>query len=401
MPTQTNDQWGSLLPPGLGNDQQASQATAAMRQSPWYQQQMQQWGNTATDANGNPTNKLTDSQQQDLYNLALKNGIGLNNKYDQVDENGQISEAHHKLRDALIGAGIGAAALSGFGAAGIGPLSGLFGVSGGITAGTGADVAGASALGGGGVLGGLPGAMTALPGLGAGAGSTMSSMIGPMSGGETGTAATDLASLPPDSISTLLQGSNPLASLGVNGNIGSLVAGGTGSNVSGSAGGLMSKLMSEAGQKGFGNLSSSLGSLTQGIANNRVTQGDFSQKYDQNAIAAQTAANAARSAALKQLAQSNYLLNKQPSSGPTSIQLGGQMRQLPTFGSAPLPISDAQRTGATNLQTTANQTLAPGGTYTPQPLSSYATPGTGENAANIGATMAGLLPTAMNIWKMF
>jgi hypothetical protein len=46
MPMQTTDQWGSYLPKGLGTDQEATQATSAMRQSPWYQDQLKQWGVT-------------------------------------------------------------------------------------------------------------------------------------------------------------------------------------------------------------------------------------------------------------------------------------------------------------------------------------------------------------------
>lgn len=128
-------------PAGIGNDQQAMQATAAMRQEPWYAELLKSWGidPTNVDANGNPRTKLSDDQRTTLMETAIDKGIGFNHKYDGIDENGQIIEEHHKLRNGLIAAAIGGASLTGLGAAGIGPLSGMFG------AGASAVGAGASA----------------------------------------------------------------------------------------------------------------------------------------------------------------------------------------------------------------------------------------------------------------
>jgi hypothetical protein len=78
-------------------------------------------------ANGNNRTKLSDDQRTQLMQTAIAKGIGFNHKYDGIDENGQIIEEHHKLRNGLIAAAIGGAAATGFGAAGIGPLSGMFG----------------------------------------------------------------------------------------------------------------------------------------------------------------------------------------------------------------------------------------------------------------------------------
>lgn len=127
-------------PPGLGNDQQAMQATAAMRQEPWYKELLTSWGIDPedTDENGNPRTKLTDDQRTQLMQVAISKGIGFNHKYDGIDENGQIIEEHHKLRKALIGAAIGGAALTGFGLAGMGPLAGLGGAGAAGGAGLGA-----------------------------------------------------------------------------------------------------------------------------------------------------------------------------------------------------------------------------------------------------------------------
>lgn len=133
----------AAYPPGLGNDQQAMQATAAMRQEPWYQAMMKSWGlDPRGDANGNV--KLNEEQRQALRYAAEQHGIGFNNKFDEVDENGQIIEGHHKLKKLAIGAAIGGLALTGLGAAGIGPLAGaMSGIGGAIG---GAAKAGGSAL---------------------------------------------------------------------------------------------------------------------------------------------------------------------------------------------------------------------------------------------------------------
>lgn len=126
-------------PAGIGNPQQALQATAAMRNEPWYQQLVRGWGlNPAGDANGNV--HLNDSQQYQLLNQARAHGIGISDSY-QIDENGQIAQVpSHLLRNIGIGAGIAGLALTGFGAAGIGPLAGALG--GEAAAGGGAALAG-------------------------------------------------------------------------------------------------------------------------------------------------------------------------------------------------------------------------------------------------------------------
>jgi hypothetical protein len=144
-----------------------------MRQAPWYQEWLTKNGLKGEgDQYGNV--QLNDKQRAELMALALKNGIGLNHKYDMIDANGQIAEEHHKLKKIAIAAAIGGLAVTGMGAAGIGPLAGVLGGTagaagaGGVAAGeVGADVAGASALEGGLLAGGvLPGAMATLPEVG-------------------------------------------------------------------------------------------------------------------------------------------------------------------------------------------------------------------------------------------
>ena len=64
----------SALPAGIGTDQQAAQATAFMREQPWYRALFQSWG-------VNPDNPgefhLSDDQQAQLLNTARQHGIGI------------------------------------------------------------------------------------------------------------------------------------------------------------------------------------------------------------------------------------------------------------------------------------------------------------------------------------
>lgn len=146
------------LPPGIGNPQQALQATAFMREQPWYKQFLASTGRNpnATDANGNPTTPLSDEEQNALLGLAQQHGIGISEDSYHVDENGQIAHNEsHKLRNSLIAAGIagsmfipgvGPAVLGGLKAGGGAILHGLKGASTALTAGKGAASAVGSAI---------------------------------------------------------------------------------------------------------------------------------------------------------------------------------------------------------------------------------------------------------------
>lgn len=235
----------ATLPPGIGNPQQAMQATAFIREQPWYQQWLASTGKRP-DANGNPQPPLSDDQQLALNKLVRQNGIGMNDKFDGIDQNGQIVEEHHKLKKAAIAAAVGGLALTGFGAAGIGPLAALGGSSSGL-AGLGGEFAGTS-TGVGPLASGLTGAATlggstagavgatgagiatatdiggvALPATEAGLGvEGATTGIGPLAGGLTG-ATTDYAipagvssaglSSTPSYLSALKEGGNTATDL--------------------------------------------------------------------------------------------------------------------------------------------------------------------------------------------
>lgn len=242
-------------------------------------------------------------------------------------------------------------------------------------------------------------AATATPSLaGAGAGSTLGSMVsgaGPLATGETGMAPTEAAlQTGADGVT----GGLPSTAIG-NGMI-TAAPSSTPSLAMSAPGSTISNMLGKVAGAAP-NLSSALGSAAQGIQNNRLQTGTLAGQYDAANLADQTGATAARAGALKQLAQSNYLLNGGFQPQNQSITLNGQTRAIPQIGMAPLPASDAQKAAAANLQTTASGILAPGGTVTPVPFSSYGTPGTGETALQSGAAITSMLPAVKSIYNLF
>ena len=95
--------------------------------------------------------------------------------------------------------------------------------------------------------------------------------------------------------------------------------------------------------------------------------------------------------ATKKLAQSAYTLNGGSHFTPGDMTLNGKTYQLSDYGMGPEAPSDAQKAGASTLQDQMLQRLQPGGSYTPQPLSSYATPGTAEKIGSYGAVALGAI----------
>lgn len=146
-------------------------------------------------------------------------------------------------------------------------------------------------------------------------------------------------------------------------------------------------------------LSKMFGSFANSQANNRNTTGNFTQRYDQQALADQQGRNANESDALKKLYQTSYIQGGGSTFKPgSSITLNGQSRTIPTYGLSLPPISDAQKTGAGTLQAQLLSRLAPGGSVTPSPLSSYTQPGTAENIGNYGQLITSSLGLAKNIF---
>lgn len=115
------------LPKGIGTDAEVDQANQFLRAQPWYQNLLKSWGQGANV-------KLSDDQRKQLLAEARNRGVGISDDF-QIDDSGNIRKKGSLGKKIAIGAGLGAAALTGLGAAGIGPLSGLLG-AGGASAGT-------------------------------------------------------------------------------------------------------------------------------------------------------------------------------------------------------------------------------------------------------------------------
>lgn len=146
------------------------------------------------------------------------------------------------------------------------------------------------------------------------------------------------------------------------------------------------------GANPLADLASMAGAFSSGEKANRDLQGNFTQAYDRNMLAAQQARNTNESDALKKLAQTGYITGGGSTfKAPTSMMLNGKSIAIPDLGYGPKPSTDAQKAGAGALQSQLQARLSPGGSYTPQPLDSYAKPGLAEKIGSYtGAGLSGL-----------
>lgn len=231
------------LPAGIGTPEEATQATAWVRQQPWYKDWMQQNG---VAEGPNQQVKLNDNQRASLMATMLQNGIGLNSKYDMVDENGMINEEHHKLKKVAIAAAIAGLAVTGLGAAGIGPLAGALG---GTIGGAGMTAEGVE-LGGG-----------LAPAIGAGA----------------GTAALSAGAVAPLASTAIGTGFIPAIAGGTGLASGAAAAGGTASALT--AGSKIASLIGQAGK--VGNALSNSGTDANGNAVNAPQNSAYANEADQ------------------------------------------------------------------------------------------------------------------------
>lgn len=159
---------------------------------------------------------------------------------------------------------------------------------------------------------------------------------------------------------------------------------GASAGVGGNGSSLMSKLLGgNNNTTSINDFGKALGSFAQSQANSRGAANADTNRYNQTQISAQTARDADEAASLKKLAQTSYILGGGSKFNPGTLSLNGHTYNVNTMGLGPQPISDAQKQGATTLQSQLLQRLAPGGTVTPTPPQT--TPGAAENAANYGS----------------
>lgn len=168
--------------------------------------------------------------------------------------------------------------------------------------------------------------------------------------------------------------------------------------VAGQGGSAIMRMLQSGGGQNMADLSSVLGGFSSGEKANRVIRGNFTQNYDRLMMDSERNRNANESDAMKKLAQTSYIQGGGSNfhHAPT-LSLGGRNYESPDLGFAPPPISDAERQGASSLQPQLQQRLQPGGSYTPQPLSSYAEPGLGENIGSYGAAATGGIGTILSM----
>lgn len=135
-----------------------------------------------------------------------------------------------------------------------------------------------------------------------------------------------------------------------------------------------------------------IGSLLSGFGTgqqqNRIAGGNLTQDYDTLMLNAQQGRNANESDAMRKLAQTSYIKSGGAQSGPRSISLGGQTRELPSFGSAARPASAEMKQGAETLQSMLLDRLKSGGSYQPTEPT-YTKPGMAENIGSYGGAVAG------------
>lgn len=172
--------------------------------------------------------------------------------------------------------------------------------------------------------------------------------------------------------------------------IGNTTFGNSNQNPASQGGSLLQKLLGGGG-KNQADIAQLLGAFSKGEKANRIDKGNFVQNYDRNMLAAQAGRNTNESDALTKLAQTSYIMGGGAKAMPKSLNLGGKEYALPDLGYGPPAITDAEKEGATALQSQLKGRLSPGGSYTPQPLSSYANPGTAENIGSYGALGVGAL----------
>ena len=111
---------------GGDSEQSINSVNQWMRQQPWYAQALASFGQNPSSV------KLSQGQAQQLLRMAQANGVQVDEGSIEVDPAGNFNPKGHKLRNTLIGLGIGgAAALTG------GAALGAFGGGGAAGAGAG------------------------------------------------------------------------------------------------------------------------------------------------------------------------------------------------------------------------------------------------------------------------
>lgn len=161
---------------------------------------------------------------------------------------------------------------------------------------------------------------------------------------------------------------------------------------------ILASLKSKTTPENIADLSSMLGKFTAGEQNNRFARGNMAQGYDKLMLDAQQGRNLNESDALKKLSQTSYIMGGGSQFKAPTLSLNGKTMQTPDLGFGPKATTDAEKSGASALQGQLQARLSPGGSYTPQPLDSYAKPGLAENIGSYGAAATSGLGSILNVF---
>lgn len=318
-----------------------------LRESPIWQKFMTSLG---YDLSRPAPIHLSDDQRKALADQLRAAGVPITGPM-EIDPAGNINQNQSPMKKMAIAAAIGGLAMTGLGAAGIGPMAGMMGAGGAAT-------------------GGLT---SALPASGLTSAGTIASTTNPFV------------------VSSILGGAGPLT--GAMGSAG----------VSAGLGGALTKggsLISGLVEKGipFSQKIADAGKLFESMAGgeraNRMDRGRLMQNYDSLNLQAQNARNTNESDALKKMSQTSYIMGGGSKFAPPTLNYNGQSVQIPDWGLTPPKPSEAQVSGAKTLQDQLAARLAPGGSVTPTDPSTYANPGTMENVGKWGGIATGALGAA-------
>lgn len=228
---------GTATAPGLAGAPKRSSSqgdvdawNSSLRASPMWQDYMKSIGVNLADAR--PTIKLTDQQRKEFTNKLAAAGMPVPSGM-HIDAAGNLNQDNHLLRNVGIGAGIAGAALTGFGLAGMGPMSGLFAGAGAGAGGAlpSSHLAAAALMGGpagitsgGASLGAVAGLGATGAGLGLGGPAGFGALSGPMAAENTMFGAPQMASVLTPAAHGIATGVSPeLSSIASHGGIGSTI----------------------------------------------------------------------------------------------------------------------------------------------------------------------------------
>lgn len=343
----------------ISNKHQRNQLNLTIRQQPWYQEWFASKG---LDPN---MVKLNDQQRKELQQLVVQNGF-LDPSDGHIDPAGNVSDFHGwkglpTAAKIAIGAGVTAATLGAGGAFTGAP--GAFGLGGGSTAASGSTLGGINLA---------QGSTAGLFGVGA---PTAAGNIGTVGlGGLTGSSGAGIGAINLGS-----------AGAGFGG-----TAGITATGAAAKGGRVMSRLLGNGTVDKIADASSLFGRFANDEANQRLSNAGLASNYNNDMLYAQRDRRENESDAIKKLSTTAYIKSGGAPFDASKVQLSGG-RSLPSFNFPRPPITDEMKKGASDLEAEMLKRLAPGGSYTPQPLENYTSRGAGEQIGRWGSIGLGAL----------